>query len=363
MSQDRIPPAEPRSQPGEASRVYSGVVGQTYPAMSFPVTDVLMDRQRFDSEGDWAFCRFTSDEIPALRVGFQRGGFNIWADERDVDPDLLQLHLEVLSADGALSWLPTGVYPASEVISDPTTKDVRLAPGGRELLAIAGWPAMSWHARSADDELEVRLELLVRSATVLPDCLLPHAVFGMWETMGRARGWVRIRARTVGVDGHAFYDHSRVVHRRHARSPRRRYLYTTLALEDGSGIFGYHAVDDRDRPIDDYCFGVYVDPAGRGTFMPEARLAGMAFDSDGLPARWQLDWRGEGVAVTAEIDVRVLPLLRAWGSPSAPRSRADYIIMPLVLDGGAEVVEAGSSRRQRGTGLAEYFDATAWTGG
>ncbi len=349
-----------RSRPGEPSRAFSGLVGHTLPSGALAPSDLLMDPSRFPSEGDWAFCRFDDERIPALRMGFQRGGFNIWPDARPSDTDLLQLHLEVMAADGAHLWLPTGVYPAADLRSDPGAKDVRLARDGRELLAITGWPEMTWHARSADDELEVELQVSVSSLTVLPDCILPHAVFAMWETVGAARGWVRIGADTTQVRGSMFYDHTRVLHREHPVPGRAGYLYTTLALADGGALFGYEAVDVTGRPIDDYCFGVHVDPTGRGLFLPRTGPPGLRLDADGLPARWRLDWRGPDLAVIADVTVRPVPHLRAWGAPGAPTSRAAFPIIPLVLDADVLLEDASGSRALRGAGLAEHFDAASW---
>lgn len=349
-----------RSRPGERSRVFEGRVGETAPAADLAASDLLIDPARFPSEGEWAFCRFDSAEIPALRMGFQRGGFNIWPDERPVDADLLQLHLEVMTADGALLWLPTGTIPARELHTDPSVKDIRLAPGGTDLLTISGWPHVTWHARSADGELETRLEVEVRSTTVLPDCVLPHAVFAMWETVGQAEGWVRVGSRTTPVRGRVFHDHTRVIHRDHPVPGRRMYLYTTLALADGGAVFGYHAVDTAGAPIPDYCFGTHVDPAGQGTFLPRTADPGIELDADGLPARWTIDWASDTLAVRASVRVRPSPLLRAWGAPNAPASLAAFPIVPLVLDADVELRDTAGVRHVAAGGVAEHFDALTW---
>ena len=340
--------------------MFSGLVGQTLPSHALAAGDLLIDPMRFPSEGDWAFCRFDDERIPALRMGFQRGGFNIWPDARASDPDLFQLHLEVMASDGAHLWLPTGVYPARDLRSDPRSKDVRLTRDSREPLAISGWPEMTWHACSDDGEREVELEVSVSSVTVLPDCILPRAVFAMWETVGLARGWVRIGAETTHVRGSMFYDHTRVLHREHPVPGRQGYLYTTLVLADGGALFGYHAVDVTGRPIDDSCFGIHVDPAGGGRFLPLTGAPEVRLDADGLPARWRLDWRGPELAVMADVAVRPTPLLRAWGAPTAPTSRAAFPIIPLVLDADVILEDASGSRALRGVGLAEHFDAASW---
>jgi len=62
------------SLPGQSSETFSGTIGRTCPAAELPKQDLLLDTRRFDSEGYWAFCRFDSEEVPALRMGFQLGG-------------------------------------------------------------------------------------------------------------------------------------------------------------------------------------------------------------------------------------------------------------------------------------------------
>jgi hypothetical protein len=350
----------PRSLPGEPSRVFGARVGQTYPAADWPVEDLIVDCEHLTSDGDWAFCRFYSEEIPAVRMGFQAGSFEIGAVDSTPDPERLQLHLEVMTAEGAYLWVPTARFGAGSVTSATDTKDVRLSHHGRELLRISGWPTMEWHVRSDDDELEVRLEVRARTVTVLPDCLLPHVVFGMWETMARARGEVRVGSRVHPVEGHVFYDHPRVLRERHDVLPRQRYLYTTLALADGSGLFGYHAEDVSGSPIGYYCFGVHLDPDGRGSFLPGARTRGLELDEDGIPRRWRFAWEGGEVTAEADVTVRPIPMARGWGGPSAPTSRAGYVIFPLVLDATVDVRQPTGERKLTARGLAEYYDADAW---
>lgn len=345
------------SLPGEASRVYLGRVGETYPAAEVDPDDYIVDPDRFDSEGDWAFCRFTSSRVPAVRFGYQLGSFNIGPDAGQRDASLLQLHLEVMTSDRGLLWIPTGRFPGELLDSSSDSKDVRLAVGGDEILRISGWPQMSWWMRSDDDEIEVSLDVLIDTVTVLPDCLLPHCVFAMWETMGRTQGHVRIGSERIPVEGQMFFDHTRVRHVRHAVSPRRMYLYTTLALDDGGGLFGYEAIDDTGSPIDYYCFGVHVDASGRGTFLPDATVSQIGYDADGIPSTWRLDWAGDEMTVEATVSAQAHRLGRGWGGPSAPSSRADWSILPLVLDSDVRLTRQGATTEQTGRGLAEYFDA------
>lgn len=346
------------------SRLYETPVGHTIAARDLPLADLLIDRERYASEGDWAFCRLTSESIPAVRLGFQLGSFDIGPSAQPYDPALLQLHLEVMTADGGLLWVPTGRFDGGALQTSADEKAVSLRVGDVEVVAIRGWPAMTWHVRSDDGELEAELSIDVGSVTVLPDAVLPSSTFAMWETLARVRGRVRIGSSVEDVEGHAFYDHTRVERVPHDVPERRRYLYTTLALDDGGGLFGYHAEDPSGQPIEDYCFGVHVDADGRGTFLPEAVTTDIRHDADGLPAEWSLDWRGEDLTVAARVAVRPLPIVRGWGGPMADRmtSRAGWSVMPLVLDASVRVHRGGDGTdgTLAGHGLAESFDADAW---
>ncbi len=350
----------PPSLVGQASRAYSGLIGQTYPAGDLPKGDLLLDRSRWPSEGLWAFCSFDSEEIPAIRMGFQRGGFNIGADPRPPDPSLLQLHLEVMTEHGGLLWLPTGVYPADQLRTKGDRVDIRLQDGQEWILGISGWPNMDWHIRSSDSSMEVRLSLAVETAILLPDARLPHATFAMWVATARVFGDVRVGARAVALGGLAVLDRPRIIDVPHHVAPRTRYLYTTMHLDGGGSFLGYHAEDVAGRPIVEYCFGVLVDRAGDCHFLTSAETGAIALDADGIPERWHLDWRGDGFALDADIVVRPMPLTRAWGSPGAPATRGDYVIFPLVLHGDVRVRGDGQVCSVRGRGLAEYYDAEAW---
>ena len=133
------------------SLAYSGAVGVTVPATQVASNDRLLDPARFPSEGYWAFCRFESDAIPAVRLGFQRGGFNAGPQACIPNPSYLQLHLEVMTREGALLWLPSGLYPAERVESAPTAFSIRLANPGHEIFQFAGWPLIQ-----CDEDLRIR---------------------------------------------------------------------------------------------------------------------------------------------------------------------------------------------------------------
>lgn len=358
------------SLPGERSVNFTGIVGRTIPASELSADDYLMNSSRFSSEGHWGFCRFPEGRIRAARLGFQKGSFNITEKQMDDDPSLLQLHLELITSEGAFLWLPTGVYNGADIVqevpADSTRFSITFDPSGNEVFSIRGWPDMGWHFRSEDDDLEMDLRFSMGTVTVLPDCILPFSVFSMWESMSALAGTIRYKTDTSSVSGKMFYDHTRVCQPETSSAshvtPREMYIYTTMFFEDGSGMFGYHAEDLQGRPIEYYCFGVYVDREGKGHFLPEARLRDLRTDDDDLPAQWGLEWKNEDVQISCGITAERTDIVRSWGSPNAPQGRREFSILPLVLNGSASISESGSSRTVDGYGLAEYFNKTLWFG-
>ena|ERR1700722_6419453 len=92
------------------SLAFRAPVGVTVPAALLAPEDYGFDFDRHSSEGVWAFCRFEGSEISAARIGFQHGAFDLSSAPQLPDRSYLQLHLEIMTADGALLWLPSGQY-------------------------------------------------------------------------------------------------------------------------------------------------------------------------------------------------------------------------------------------------------------
>ena len=352
--------SRPRATTGLKSSVFDGAVGASVPAGLISKRDYLIDSSRFASEGNWAFCRFASRQMPAARLGFQRGGFNAGSGDRVPSPSYLQLHLELMTREGAVLWLPSGIYPAESISSDPHVMDIKLAHAGRQIFSLCGWPNIECQFRSADGDAQADLRFDLIAVTVLPDCILPHCLFAMWESMGKVSGSIRYGNRTVAVNGKVFFDHTRVIPRSHLVVPRQMYVYTTLYFEDGSGLFGYHSVDIHGRPIEDYCFGVYLDAAGKGRLLTDTALTHLELDEDRIASGWHICWRAADFCVTADITVERSRLLRCWGTRDAPKLRREFSIIPLVLHAGGRIVDTGEGRTLRGYGLAEYFNADLW---
>jgi hypothetical protein len=345
---------------GMSSVAFATPIGEAVAARILPAQDYLIDETRFVSEGNWAFCRFTGNEISAARLGFQRGGFNSGSSEQRPNPAHLQLHLELMTRDGAILWLPTGMYPAGAVTSDAHVMDIALIQGAQAVFHMRGWPSVACHFRSDDGHLEVALRFAIKAVTVLPDCLLPYCTFAMWESFGNVDGIVRFGTQTHHVDGKVFFDHTRVLPRRNAVVARQMYVYTTMYFEDGSGLFGYYSQDIENAPISDYCFAVYIDAAENAHFLGRGVLDNLAVDSDGIANQWRIVWSSDHLSVTVDSVAEASQILRCWGSPAAPQRRSDFNIIPLVLRGSAVILSEGAARRLEGRGLAEHFDANLW---
>lgn len=337
------------------SRNFSGQVGIIVPPRHFPVENYSIDESRYNSEGNWAFCRFFNEQVYAARLGFQRGAFDL--SDYGVEPvdSYLQLHLELMLDEGAVLWIATGQYRPEQVAIGKDPLDLRLTDGGREIFRIQGWPDMRWRFQSDDGNLEVDLEFDLLDVTILPDCLLQHNVFAMWLATGRVTGNVRYRDRNIPVEGVVFYDHPRITVTPNDVSPRKWYLYTPLFFQDGSILLSYYTVDDRDRRMLGYSFGIYIDINGGGLWLPQPRLSNLKFDRDGLPEMWQLAWQVGDFRLAAEVSVKPTDIQRIWGSPELPKSRSDFVYIPLVLDAVARVVRDGEEQTLSGVGLSEYW--------
>jgi hypothetical protein len=337
-------------------------VGVTKAASLLAPEDYGFDFDQFSSEGVWAFCRFTGTDISAARIGFQRGAFDLSADPREPDPSYLQLHLEVMTRDGAVLWLPSGQYPSEHVASKPRAMRASLVNAGREIFRYRGWPGIDCHFRSEDDTLEAVLRFDLETVTVLPDGVLPQCLFAMWESMGNVSGSIRCDAETIPVNGKVFFDHTRIVRRRSDAPTRGMSLYTTMYFEDGSGFFSYWTLDENNAPIREYCFGVYLDAAGSGQFLASTTLSDLITDHDGIASSWRVHYQARDFELTLQIAAQQHQIRRCWGGPGAPARRAEFSIIPLVLDATAQLRRSGNALKQlRGTGLAEYYSALLWS--
>ncbi len=116
------------------------------------------------------------------------------------------------------------------------------------------------------------------------------------------------------------------------------YVYTTLRLEDGGGLFGYYAPRPLGRPIEDYCFCVYLDAAGTGHLLSDGALERLDLDEDDIASRWRVTWRG--AATVRSTRTSLFGPTRSSGRGAArtrPQTRRAFGFPPLVLDATVRV--------------------------
>ena len=335
---------------------FEGTIGEVLPAARFSASNLLMDAARYDYEGNWAFCRFEGEEIVAGRFGFGRGAFDghDYGGTKPPDRSRMLLHIELMTRDGAVLWLADGRYPASRIVSAKDRMDIRMEDGGREIFHIEGWPRMKWHMCSDDNEVEVHLEMEMRTTTILPDCVMPRNRFAMWLAIGAIECRARIGSHETRVQGIAFLDHPRTMLERSSVAPFGFYLYTPILFEDGSTLAGYYCHDGQGRRVAEYSFGLHLDPSGRGTWLDCTELGAFAFDEDQQPRRWRQKWEARGLVIEVESVVRATSIRKVWGAADAPKTRRENMVFPLVFDSQASVREGGGEKRLRGGGLAEF---------
>jgi len=134
-----------------------------------------------------------------------------------------------------------------------------------------------------------------------------------------------------------------------------------MYFENGSGLFGYQALDIEDRPIKDYCFVIYLDSSGHGRLLRGSQLIELHIDPDHIAQGWKISYCDDQLAFDVEVSVQHHEILKCWGTPDSPQRRRDFSIMPLVLDGAATITESGGHPRVlQGWGLAEYYDQQLW---
>lgn len=185
----------------KSSYCFSREIGKTYSAATIKPADYTLHAERFLSEGNWAFCRFNENRFIAARIGFERGSFNITDKPQDYDPDLLQLHIELMTDEGAVLRVPTGKYSAADVVSSSKKFSISMKQHEKKIFSMDGWPVMYCHFISEERKLEMQLRFELSSCTILPDCMLPYSIFSMWESIGDIDGSIRYKDETVTVSG------------------------------------------------------------------------------------------------------------------------------------------------------------------
>lgn len=339
------------------SPFFLGRIGATISPRRFAASNSRIDPTRYDYEGNWAFCRFESDEVYGARFGFGRGAF----DARDfgaaapLDPSNLWIHLELMTRDGAVLWIGNGRYAAGQVTLGARDHEARLVAGGREIFRISGWPKMAWHFASDDGALEVSMRCDLENVTILPDFVLPGNWFAMWLAIGRVRGTVRFQNRRTRVHGVVFYDHPRINMQRNRGRPFGWNLYTPMRLSNGARLMGFFSCDPRGAILEDSCYGLYVAANGTAEWASQVRLHELRLDADGKPKSWRSHWKGKSFEAVFHAFTRATSIRKAWGNPSVAQTRKANPNIPLIFDGQGKIVRGPRIEAVTGGGLGEFL--------
>lgn len=336
---------------------YNGAIGQTVNARGLQLDNLMIQQNTFNSDGNWAFCRFDHEAIYAARIGFQRGAFDFTDFGHDPKDSFLQLHIELMTRDGAHIWIATGKYSQEQVNYAAKKMDVSLVDAGHSIFQIRGWPTMKWSFCTDDDLLKIDVNLELAHSTIFPDYTLPNNIFSMCISVGSIRGKVWLNNQSSEVSGSVFYDHSRVVVRKNNVQRPKWNLYTPLSSNDGSFLVSLYSENNDGNKIENYSCGNYIDQFGKSYWLPEIRLEDIKFDLDGHPSYWKQSLESADIKVMSEVHVRPTYVQKSWGNPNSRQLRKDNMGIGLVLDGTVEIeLSNGEKTTKRTMGLAEHYN-------
>jgi len=103
-----------------------------------------------------------------------------------------------------------------------------------------------------------------------------------------------------------------------------------------------------------------LDSAGKGEFLKDGALTRLLLDRDGIAKSWEIFGSTQGGPLRVNVTARHTRIIRSWGAPGAPQTRREFSIIPLVLDGSAQISGMNGTRALNAYGLAEYFNSDLW---
>lgn len=228
------------------------------------------------------------------------------------------------------------------------------------MLEVSGWPQVRWRMKSDDGAASIDLNLNLECYTLLPDNQLQNNLFAMWMAFGKVRGTVRYQGSDHEVDGDVFYDHPRIVLQQNAVAEFGWNVYLPVALDDGSYFAAHHTRDSEGCDVINFCFAVYVDGNGASTWLPQALLLDLQYDTDEKPQHWKLRWRTAESEILMEARAQNTRILKAWGRDGLAQTRLANPNIPIVFDATLSITDSRGSRVVRGSGLAEFMKRAAW---
>lgn len=339
------------------SHCFTGEVGTFVQPSEFPEENYVITKGKYDYEGNWAFCVFDHPYIVGARIGYGTGQF----DARDYfpnanapDPSYMQVHVEIMTADGAYQWVNSVDFKADHLDLVQGKFQEKIVRNGKEVLHLSGWPDINWNMASDDGSIVAEMQLQPETVTILPDNLMPSQIFGMFLAFCNIKGKINLEGQEFVVSGTSFYDHTRILATPTDAPPYGMNFYTPVRLNDGSYLGAYFTTDHKGQPRDGYCFAVYAGADGTYRYIKQHSMSDIKLDADHLPESWKSRLNDGDLNIEMKCTARPIDLKKGWGNP-APASRRDNYNFPLVFDTEIDIELKGVTHSKTGTGLAEYL--------
>lgn len=343
----------------EKSSVLLGRPGTITPTGEFPISNLIIDTERYSYEGNWLFCTFTQSDIVAARIGFGRGKMD-WRDygieSAPVSANALFSRIEVITSQGIYAYFSSDPEAGEALASSPASVDLRLRDGQQDLIRISGWPVMRWQFQNPETTLTTDLTVQLKQMTVWPDFVMPNNTFAVSVGSALVRGSVCIEGEPRSVAGTAVFDHPRIVVQPNSVATFGWYLYAPIQFSDEIQLACYYSEDGTGQRDDIYSAGMLVWKDGNGRWLADCQVSNLKLDSDGQPLEWETELRGDGCSASFSAKIRQLPLVRGWGDADPSRTQGKYVAYPLLMEvEGEGVFEGQQVRLEQGRGIAEFL--------
>jgi hypothetical protein len=343
----------------EKSAVLLGRPGTFSSAEQFPVSNVIIDADRYSYEGNWLFCTFGQSDIVAARIGFGRGKMD-WRDYglegAPISAKALFSRIEIITSQGIYAYFSSDPEAGEFLTSSPSVFDLRFNQGQQDLIRMSGWPVTRWRFQNPEGTLTAEFTVELSQLTVWPDFLMPSNIFGVSVGSAAVSGSVCLEGETHSVAGTAVFDHPRIVVQPNSVAPFGWYLYAPIQFANGIQLACYYSEDGTGQRDDIYSAGMMVWKNGKGHFLTECQVSNLILDSDGQPAQWETRLKGNEYSVYFLAKIRELPLVRGWGDADPSRTQGKYVAYPLLMEVEGEAVFEGQQMKlEQGRGIAEFL--------
>lgn len=329
----------------------------TEPANMKP-SDIEMNRQLYRYDSNWAFCRFDHPEIIGGRFGFGRGimfpSDYGWPGQ-DPSASSTGLRIELLTTKGAYLYIEYEKYRDDQLEFDTGTFRHLLRDNGRDIINVQGFPDILWEMESEDGFVKVDFSVKPLKVLTLPDNILARTIFSMWLAVCRAQGTITVNGISAAVNGAFFLDHPRLTAARNDIKEFGSYLYTPIALDDGSYFMSYYSDFLDGSQNHGYCFGYYMDQSRNVSVYEGKSISDLCFTAENQVKRVNLVFENDSSTIELFIKGEEYPVLRTWGTGSIPRRKADNRVFPQPFAADFIMTGAGAKTNLTGKGITEYI--------